>query len=147
VKVAFSCPSRLLPDSVFLTACCSLLLALGGGRCERSAGCGGVVGLGFFQHAGREVPEGGSLVGAQGLEQVLFDVLLSLGCTFERLTSRTREVYSVPTAVCGITAADDVAEIFEFVEQYHHVAGVHAEHIVEFLLGSAVAIGEIAERE
>jgi hypothetical protein len=105
------------------------------------------VGLGGVQDAGCELPEDGSFVGAECLEQVLFDVLLSVGCSFECLTPGTREVHAVPAAVCGVATANDVAEILELVEQEHDVAGVHAEHVVEFLLGSAVVLGEIAERE
>jgi hypothetical protein len=89
-----------------------------------------VVGLGSVQDAGRKPPEDGSLVSAESLEQVLFDVLLSMRSTFERLTSGTREVHAVAAAVRGIATADEVAEILEFVEQYHDVAGVHAQHIV-----------------
>jgi hypothetical protein len=88
------------------------------------------MGLGSVQDAGRKPREDGPLVGAEGLEEFFFDVLLSVHGTFERLTSGTREVHAVPTAVCGIATANDVAAILEFVEQYHDVAGVYAEHIV-----------------
>jgi hypothetical protein len=105
------------------------------------------VGLGSVQDAGGKPPEDCSLVGAEGLEKFFFDVLLSVYGTFERLTSGTREIHAVPAAVCGIAAANDVAEILEFVEQDHDVTGVYAEHIVQLLLGSAVTFREVAERE
>ena len=73
-------------------------------------------------------------------------MLLRLGGVIQGVPSGLSDVHAVAAPVLGITAADQVTAVLELVEEQDNVLGVHAEHVDQLLLRSAVVVAEVTER-
>src|SRR5438445_7969594 len=67
---------------------------------------GGV--FGPMHSAREELPERGALLGIEGLQHIVFDVLLRTRGPLKGLAACGREVDPVPAAILGVAATDQV---------------------------------------
>ena len=92
------------------------------------------------------MPQGGALIAAESLENLVLDLLLRACRALERLPAGGRDVDTVAPAVVGITATDEVPRVLEVVEQQHDVVGVHAQRLHELVLRRAIVVAEVTQR-
>ena len=70
-----------------------------------------------MESAGEQLQERGSVVGVKGLEDLVLDSIHGDASTVQRLPTGLSDVHAVTAAVLWITAADEVAALFELVEE------------------------------